>query len=140
MSLALPIPTTNAITVRRTLDLARTVGVVTVMAFAAQIALEIGMSAWLDTMLFGAGAPPPEAFATGQGAMSVEVGPVEAQSATQLDLIVREAARVKSIAAASIWFLAAGAAVLMMREDGRPRVKASRARPGVAIPMIPTAA
>jgi hypothetical protein len=139
MSLALPIPAMHTITVRRTLDLARTVGTVTVVAFAAQICLELGMAAWLDTMLFGAGAPPPEAFTTAHG-MSVEVGPVEAQSATKLDMLVREAARVQSIAVASIWFLAAGVAVLMMREDGRPWVRGVRLRPGVPVPLSPTAA
>jgi len=140
MSAALPIPTRDTVEVRRRPDLVRVVGVLTVAAFAAQVGIELGVAAWLDTMMFGAAAPPPEAIATATGEQAVEVGQVGAQAATRLELLIREASEVQSKAVATIWFLAAGAAVLMMREDARPCVKSDQKRPGVPVPLSPTSA
>jgi len=139
MSTALSTPMTRAVKVHPRPDLVRVVGTLTIAALVAQMGIELGMAAWLETMLFSAGAPPATAMPDVAGALAVEVGPVGSRSGWMVERLLGEARSIQIMATASVWLLAAGTAVLLLREDLRPFVSVDKPRPGVAVPLKPIA-
>lgn len=135
MSPALPTPTTQTVKVHHRPDLVRVVGSLTAAALVVQVGIDVGVDAWLETMLFAAGAPPTDTLAGVAGALAVEVGPVGSGSGGVVERLVSEARSIQVIATASVWMLAAGVAVLLLREARRPRVSGDGDRPGVVVPL-----
>jgi hypothetical protein len=116
------------------------VGALAFLAITTQFTANASIDAWLESALFAAGSPGPEAVLRAPGVWAVPVGHVSPMSALHLDSIVQVAAHYQVLATAIAWTLAASAAAVWVRVDSRPLVETTRRRPGYAVPVLSPAA
>ena len=120
--------------------LIRVVGVLTIMAVAAQAGAHFGIEAWLDAKMFAAATLGPAPVQIGPDVWAAKVGAMGPFPTANFEALTHSALHYQLLAMAISWTTAAAFAVGCMRMDQKARMSDTSLRPARAVPLLSPAA